>query len=124
MIRFKVVKKRTRMSAVIDGRSGFGIKYLRGTKVFANPKTLGIMTFKTYDYAYDWINSWYSYSKELMIIQVRPLCRGFIPDQICSSMETRLLYYFYARNKYPLYSGYLVAPPDGTICYKGVEVLT
>jgi hypothetical protein len=107
---------------MIDGRSYFGIKYLRGSWVFAKLDTLGIMTFKTYENAYTWMSKWNTlYRKNLMIIKVRPLSAGTIPERICSSVQPNVLSKFYNNNISKCYHD---EPVAGTICYRGVEVLT
>ena len=122
-IRFKVVKIRNRTSAVVNGNSAYGLKYLLGTKVHAKEGTLGIMTFKRKSQAerfaehLDFPSSWYCTPKYI-VITVNGIGRGKYPERICTSVNTDNLDWFYRDGDH-----FCSNPPDGTMCYSSVEVL-
>jgi hypothetical protein len=122
--RYKVVKRKTRMSAVINGHSIYALKYLPDTKVIAKEGTLGVMTFKTRNAAEDWAYSmnYHQYSPydsdALIVIMVETIGKGKIPEAICNKIDTSSLKQFY---KYAYGNGY--SPPNNTVCYPGVLVL-
>lgn len=119
-IRYKVVKRKTRTSALVNGNSTYALKYLSGTKVFARPETLGIMTFENKRYAEGWSRRMdCCYIKSLMVIKVETIGRGKIPQLICDNFSASALKRFY--KKYDDFR--TLYPPDGTTCYPGVRVL-
>ena len=128
-IRYKVVKTRTRMSAMINGRSRYALQYLKDTIVTALPETLGIMTFKTYRNADEWAwamernnyDMWASlYGYNLSIIKVEGIGRGKSPGLIASGVSTETIRQFYEDADDYCES---FTPPYNTICYPQVRVL-
>ena len=127
-IRYKVVKRKTRMSAVINGNSIYAIQYLKGSKVFARPETLGIMTFKSRYDAVNWKdgieyheynNHWDGDDVHLKVIAVETIGRGKVPKSISSSVRSDRLKSFYKNPHYRINTN----PVDRTVCYPGVRVL-
>jgi hypothetical protein len=130
-IRYKVVKKRTRVSAIINGRSRYALKYLAMTKVFARPETLGIMVFKTrceaeewaYQIEYQYYNT--LYADELIVLKVDTIGKGKTPKDISMAYSTPELcrFYEYQENDSQYFDVTFTSPPLDTICYPGVLVL-
>jgi hypothetical protein len=56
-VRYKVVRKKGRGSAIVHGNSKYCLTYNPGAVVKALPNTLGIFVFKHKTYAQDWCNS-------------------------------------------------------------------
>lgn len=125
--RFKVVKRRTMGSAIIDGRSRYGLKYIPGTKVFAPKGTLGIFTFKTAGAANDWADVWNRYHvwnenlKDLIVIPVIPLGRGKKIIFAASDITTYGLDSYYSDDEDGYYD--IGEAPDYTYAYPGVYVI-
>ena len=123
-IRYKVVKKRSRCSAVVDGNSPYGLKYLPGTKVTAKEGTFGIMTFvekyqaNSFAYHLGWSNI--HEREKCIVITVETIGRGKYPKIISSMTETINLDSFYKDDNYWKRE---TVPPDGTMCYPAVKVL-
>jgi hypothetical protein len=129
-IRYKVVKRKTRGSAIINGRSHFARKYLPGTTVFAEEGTLGIMVFKTRYSAVVFAdhfnnNAWYNYHPpKLIIIKVETIGRGKVIHWVSSKTKTDELESYYKDMK-DIHPNSLLSnlAPDDTIAYPGVRVL-
>jgi len=125
--KFKVIKKKSRGSAIVNGNSVFALKYLPGTDVWAKPNTLGIMVFKNItsaeNFAASWNRQYYwdDSSYRFIVIRVLPYGKGSIPQTICSEIDSRSLHSYYGRYGHEWYGHGL--PPDNTICYKGVHVI-
>lgn len=120
-IRYKVVKKKSRCSAVVNGKSSYGLKYLPRTTVFAKEGTLGIMTFETLHQAANFAQHLnFSHANSYIIIAVVGIGRGNYPMQICQSAITTDLNSFYFPDSF---WSRQTNPPDGTLCYKSVKVL-
>jgi hypothetical protein len=122
--KFKVVKKRTRVSAVVNGNSKYARQYLPQTDVFAMPGTLGIFVFDYKTYAENWIVDRKNHlpeaeNEELIVVRVIPIGRGMVPKVISYCTETRFLDNFY--NHHSPNSIFDVI--SGTRCYKGVSVV-
>ena len=120
--RFKVVKRRSRCSAIIHGSSKYGLKYLKGDNVWAPAGTLGIFTFKTDGSAWDWADVWnHSWmsdeTKDLTVIEVIPLGRGKHIIHASPDIDTFGLDYFYREE-----DAGLSEVPDNTYAYPGVYV--
>ena len=109
-IRYKVVRNRT--SLFTNGK--YLLAYLPGNIVTAPEGTLGIMTFKTRRQAED-----FSFKSDAEIIRVRGIGRGKVPAKVCNGTREFALDAFY-------FGGVIgkSAPPDGTICYQSIEVLS
>ena len=125
-IRYKVVKKKTRASAVINGKSHYARKYLPHTTVFAEEGTIGILTFKTKYSAQmfaDQFNykSWYDcYHDNLIVLKVETIGRGKAINWVSAQIKTHDLEVYY--KKECLYQVTSHAPHN-TIAYPGVKVL-
>jgi hypothetical protein len=100
--RYKVVKKRNRYSAVVNGNSKYAIKYLPGSVVEALPYTMGIMVFKYKTCAERWCEKLnisrkidYHDDDYLMVIKVLPLDKGEKRIFIHAGVSTKHLDSFY-----------------------------
>lgn len=131
-IRYKVVKRKTRMSALINGHSQYALRYLPGSIVVALPETVGIMTFRTKSAAIEWakemrLKHWpyvypiqeSNYREHFKIIKVEPLSRGRKSLLIASNIDSKSINSFYNDSAY--YNS--ITPPENTICYQSVKVL-
>ena len=135
--KFKVVKRRSNRSCMINGHSNFSILYEKETAVYADPDTLGIMVFKTKQQAEKWMNTHNSYGSDLIIKRVIPIGRGKAPKyisadvgpddirayyELSSIIESNLISNF---NEYKIIGTevLVVKPIPGTICYPGVYVV-
>ena len=107
---WKVVDE-NRFSAMIKDRR-YQLKYKKGCIVKAKPKTLGIFTFKRKKDAVHF--SVYNVLRGISIIKVKAIGRGKTPKIIGGLHELDIFYKGFEGN-------YFV--PEGTICYKSVEVL-
>ena len=119
--RFKVIKSRSRYSAVVNGKSQYSLKYEPGTEVYALPETMGIMCFTSHKKADKWIRTHYYYWGNCRIIEVIPMGKGRIPEVIASPQKLALWYN--NRDHYRTFNHSLLTPPDGTICYPAVYVV-
>lgn len=125
-IRYKVVKRKTRCSAIINGNSRYARRYLPGIITVAEEGTLGIMTFRIKTAAEEWAHhfnnqSWtYNDQPKLMVIKVEGIGRGYVPITVATDFTTDALDDFYSSD---YDSGYPFSSPDDTICYKAVRVL-
>ena len=123
-IRYKVVKKKSRKSAVINGNSHYALQYLEGTTVFALEDTLGIMTFTSKRsaeiFAYHFENPWIE-SERMSVIMVETIGKGSCPPLISRKVKSEGLDVFY--NFPDGYDYNAQTPPDNTMCYPGVKVL-
>lgn len=120
-IRYKVVKRKTRYSAIINGNSKYALKYEKGAIVEALPGTLGIMLFKNETDAILWCNQlnyelWED--KQYRVVRVIPLCNGKKRHFICHDISTEGLDEYYSDS-----SGSAGHAPDGTFCHMKVKVL-
>ena len=121
-VRYKVVKRKSRRSAMINGNSKYSLLYHRGAVVKAPEGTLGIFVFTTETMAEYWAHRWgnhYYEPKDLMVIEVEPIWRGrkkfgFISDGVM----TEDLDDFY-KNR-----GLAATAPEGSMVYPSVRVLS
>ncbi len=125
--RFKVVKRKSRCSAVIHGGSKYGLKYLPETYVYAPEGTLGIFTFKSEYSAKQWTMMWSVFhtfsdevTKDLIVIPVIPLSRGKAVRHCSQYVDTEGLDEFYDDMTY---CGACAETPSDTFAYPGVFVL-
>ena len=123
-IRYKVVKKRNRTSAMLHGNSKYALKYLDGWKVYADAKTVGVIVFETAASAKEWVWVWntcgfYHDDKDLIILKVLPLGRGKRIIWLAPDIDTETIDRFYKGDD----DLRLGEAPDHTIAYPGVEVL-
>jgi len=125
-IRYKVVKRNSRTSAVINGNSPYVLRYIPGTTITARKETLGIMVFATKFRAQEFAgNLNLSYWRDrFSVIKVEAIGRGKYPSEICKSWNTAQLRSFYSDD---LIDSDLffnsTHPPEGTMCYSSVMVL-
>jgi hypothetical protein len=124
--KYKVIKRRTRTSAILHGNSKYARKYLPGDIVTAMEGTHGIFVFKTKAAAEDWASIWNGYhsidgEKDLIVVPVIPIGRGRTLVFVCSGIESNLLDEYYASDD-DLY-GTTGEAPDNTMGYPAVYVL-
>ena len=113
MIRYKVTRM-DRTSCLINRRSCFSQKYLKGKMVTADPQTPGIFTFETKKHAQAFMPL-----MEQLILKVQPIGKGTRPSHISRDLCQRGLMRFFKA----LASKLTMWPPNGTICYPAVKVL-
>lgn len=121
--KYKVVKRKTRISAMVNGNSKYARKYEDGDSVYAGVDTLGILVFETLataaDWAWVWNNGYGSEYKDLIVLEVYPIGRGkrvrFVaPDPVTESID----------NFYKGYPSQIESEcPDRTMAYPGVHVI-
>ena len=122
-IRYKVVKTKTRCSAMINGNSHFARKYQNGTIVTAEEGTIGILTFKTKRSAEIWAsyfngpNFFYEIPR-LTVIKVETIGKGKTINFVSIGITTEELEDYYNE----LTDTDNIAP-DNTIAYPAVLVL-
>lgn len=112
--KYKVVKKTTHRSIIINARSKYCLTYNKDTIVKAPEGTLGIMVFKTKKYAELFAEC---HDNNSIIKKVVPIGRGRSPETISRKVGTRELNEFYKTGSM------IQVPPSGTICYPEVIVV-
>ena len=129
-VRFKVVKRRTRMSAIINGNSSYARRYVAGQEVYATPGTLGIFVFKNKTAAWDWADCWvrrrngyWWYEKDLIVIPVLPIGRGSNIEHASLHVDSDRLADFYRTPDSERSSLVYAEVPDRTMAFPGVYVL-
>lgn len=123
-IKYKVVKRKSRMSAMINGNSKYARRYLDGDSVHAHGGTVGILVFETLTAAECWAGVWneptYSnVAKDLIVLKVIPIGRGKRINFLAEGIDTEALDHFYHGNHSFLQS----QCPERTMAYPGVHVL-
>ncbi len=122
-VKYKVVKRKSRMSAMVNGNSKYARRYIDGRDVYARHDTLGIMVFETLTAADDFISWWdiapYQPHKDLIILRVLPIGRGKKVRRIAADVDTDVIDRFY-RNVDNIIVG---EAPDRTMAYPGVHVI-
>jgi len=116
IIRYKIVCK-DRTSLFTDPPYKF--KYIKGKIITAKDETFGIFTFKTLIDVEKF--SSFSLKTNISVLKVRPIGRGKVPKLISRYITSRKISNFY-KDSYPSLFN-IMSPPQGTICYKSVEVL-
>ena len=114
-IRYKVVNEE-RESCYVQGK--YKLKYNQGDIVKADIKTHGIMTFKDYNSA----KKFYSENQCRFygsILQVKPFGKAKRVRKVSYRISDALLDIYYGNKRMNT-----VTPPNGTLCYHAVEVLT
>jgi len=124
-IKYKVVKCKTRMSAMINGNSKYSNRYENGDNVYAFDGSLGIFVFETLTEAVKWMQAWNDavfseVTKDLTILDVVPLGRGKRVRFISNDIDTNALDQFYDEDGGGCVLG---SPPDRSITYPGVHVI-
>jgi len=127
--KYKVIKKKSRMSAVINGRSKYARKYIKGEITYALEGTLGIMVFITRRDAQSFINNLnvevsnkYGLIKSsgpYIIVRVLSIGRGQTVKTISGNIQTYNLDLFYSH----LFFTPTSQPPPDTMGYPGVFVV-
>ena len=127
MIKYKVVRKIDRKSAIVSGY--YCLEYLEGNIVRAVPGSFGIMVFPTKELARDFANRFN------IILKVRPIGKCREPYRLSDygkfsgKLTTNLFDAFYAyykknyRRKKWWRNRNVILAPRGTECYPAVEVL-
>jgi hypothetical protein len=134
--KYKVIKKKSRMSAVVNGNSKYAIRYLKGYNAYAREGTLGIMVFDTrgmaqffmnnisgvgFDYKPFYDNNPFYKTNPYTIIRVLPIGRGKTIHEISPEVTTIDLDSFYNNNILSFIP--TTYPPDETMVYPGVFVV-
>ena len=125
--KYKVVKRKTRMSAMINGNSKYARRYLDGEKVYAHENSLGILLFETLEAADEWASYWNEMGEsqgepqvDLIILKVIPIGRGKRIEWVSSRIDTEALDYFYSNKET---TSMVQQSPRRTMAYPGVEVI-
>jgi hypothetical protein len=118
---YKVVKKRTRYSAVINGSSKYAIKYDKGKEVNARPETFGIMAFTDLEHAEEF-RRWGIGFHNLKTIKIKPTSKVKTIGKICKvwGNTSAILNSFYKKQG----KKKMQAPPHGTVVCESAIVLT
>ncbi len=85
---FKVIKRKSRYSAMVRGGSTFAIKYEKGKEVKAKKGTIGIMSFTTYKYASDFLSEFNDYN-QFTVIRIRPTSPVSVKRKVCSISDNQ-----------------------------------
>jgi len=120
--KYKVVKRKSRMSAMINGNSKYARRYLDGEKVYAHGNSLGILLFETLEAADDWASYWHRVKEakvDFIILKVIPIGRGKRIEWVSSGIDTEDLDYFYSNKE----TTFRIMAPRRTMAYPGVEVI-
>lgn len=117
--KYKVVKKKSNKSCIVNGNSKFCLTYEKDTYVKALEKTLGIMVFKTRQDAELWMEGWRNVEDCWKIKRVIPIGRGKTPSEISKYISSQYLRHFYK----DYWMDERISPVSGTICYPGVYVV-
>lgn len=115
--KFKVVKKKSRRSAMINGNSKYSLIYEKGSEVFAMDGTLGVFVFRLRTDAQRWVDSFLT--PDLMIVRVLPIERGKSPYIIAPEVTSYGLNRFYKDSS--AHYSYFIS--ESTMCYPGVYVI-
>ena len=114
-IRFKVIKKSSRISCTINGNSKYALKYNEGEEVIARSETVGVMCFRTITDAQNFIDHSWWFQEKFKIVKVKPL--GRMKKLVNMGYPNRLNDFYNGG----IFSGNI--PIRGTVCYPGVHVL-
>lgn len=126
-IRYKVVKVRTRYSAIVNGNSKYALRYTRGSVVKAPEGTMGIFVFKSQRDAYKWcvmlnsVDPWRD-AWRFIVIKVLPLSRGKKVNFVHGGVSTESLDNFYIERDGS--EMHFASAPDGTYAHQSVRVLS
>lgn len=126
---FKVVKRKTRYSAIIPGYSPFAIKYKKGKEVHAIPGTMGIMAFENYEEAYNFATRYlYSYlDSNFKIVRIKPTSKITRKKVVCNLntglSETEKLNEYYYKTPKNLKARYHADAINGTVTCQSAIVL-
>ena len=119
MIRWKVTNLSRESLIVLYCR--YKRIYNEGMTIRAESNSLGLMTFKRKKDAIKFAKR-ISFGRKVYykILKIQSIGRGFVPKKISMSVSIESLNYFYSDDL----SRQSCPPPDGTICYKSIKVLT
>lgn len=119
MILYKVVNK-DRKSAIVHNLKHYSLTYKKGKTISAKKGTFGIFCFETKRHALDFCDTDHS------ILKVKTIGNKIEVDRITYCLKTsRELKSFYNKINNPKYKIYFFSfPPEGTVCYPKVKVLT
>jgi hypothetical protein len=125
-IKYKVVKRRSRKSAMINGNSKYALEYQDGWTVYADAKTLGVLVFETAHAAAEWAWIWntdngFRETRDLIVLKVIPVGRGKRINWVANGILTETLDEFYRDGG--IESGPCIDTPHKTMAYPGVEVI-
>ncbi len=118
-IYFKVV--RNRRSVMLDRTNRFCLLYQKDHIIWSIPNTLGVMIFAEFRYAERFLQGLGYLPSYNNILKVKALSPTFYPQMISSAINADHLEIFYNSK---LKSANYNTPPFGTLCTKGVHVLT
>ncbi len=123
--KYKVVKAKSRASAMLSWNSPFSIKYIPLQNAVAKEGTLGIFVFNTRFEAEQWAEAWGTYSTgceaiKLIVLKVLPIGRGKTAKMISPDVTSKGLRGFY-NDVDPLYI--LGRSMENTMVYPGVFVV-
>jgi len=124
-IKYKVVKRRTRKSAMINGNSKYALEYKDGWTVYADAKTVGVIVFETAAAAIDWAWIWNTDRisggplKDLIVLKVLPVGRGKRINWLANGIETDTLDDFYRDMENVAWA----EAPNRSMAYPGVQVI-
>ena len=118
--KYKVIKRKTRMSCIINGKSKYARKYIKNENVYAIEGTLGIMVFKLRRDAQSFVGIIRDpYYNPYIIVRVIPIGKGKTVKAIARDMNTYDLDVFYN----DLFKLPISRPPHNTMAYPGVFVV-
>jgi len=120
--KFKVIKRKSRRSAMVHGNSPYAKRYIEGERVWADENTLGILVFKDRCSAEVWVEGWRD-AKDLIVVAVKPLGRGKTVKLVANDITTEALDMFYRSYEDLDSFGVSSQPPVNTMAYPGVLVL-
>ena len=125
MIAFKVVTK-DRLSVISqfgDGSPWYIKRYAKGTVIKARSRTLGIFCFSRKKQALNFIEIQKLY--HLQVIKIKALSRGKKPKMVSWHLNRDSISYFYnTEDQDDAIPSRGIIPPEGTICYNAIKVLT
>ena len=130
-IRYKVVMADNRFSIISRGQDAqviekICLKYEKGTRVKAQPWSIGILTFEKKKQAEEFIKGAF-YSQDFEILRVRPIGKGKRITQLLSDHKYRYNILYLAKQEIPykevLMKYRKMQAPEGTMAYPEVYVL-
>ncbi len=128
-IRYKVIKRKSRCSAVVNGNSRYALKYIPGITVLALEGTLGVMVFKTITPAKKFAANLNSYSYEwtdkpprYIVVRVATYGKGKFIYEIAYDYTTQGISNYYNDSIYHDFMTTAI-PMEYTMGYPGVTPL-
>lgn len=124
--KYKVIKRQSRRSAILNGNSKYSRQYIKGENTYAHGGTMGLMVFKNKNDAEVWRNAFNTYGPydsiihDFIVIRVLPIGRGRSVVEITSDVTTEGLERFYlTKNSHWART----TAPGNTMAYPGVFVV-